>query len=1258
MQKLFVICVLLFSLSAFAGTIDLESRRTEVNLLNSDDFGMNAEFNISELNSFEVNTKQGAFFQLSIVEGTYSTRIGEPKLPIIRKLIAVPFGAEVQVEALDYNETEYLLSDFGIDHPLMPAQLPVSKSADPSKIKFEINDAVYALNNFTSQPLISVEEIGSMRGVRIFALILEPVKYNPTSGTIRVFNNVKVQVDFDGADIAATRYMRDKAYSHYFNSLYTNSLLNYEEVVSRDQLTQYPVKYIIIADQMFETQLQPFIEWKIEKGFEVIVGYRGDPNVGSSPTEIHNFIQDLYDAGTPDDPAPSFVLFVGDVGQIPSWNGTTGSHITDLNYVKLDGNNMIPDMYYGRFSANNAAELQPQINKTLMYEKYDMPDPSYLGEVVMIAGMDSSHGSTWGNGQINYGTENYFNAAHGIYSYTYLYPSSGSNSANIIQNVSDGVGYINYTAHGSSTSWNDPSFTIANINSLQNSGEYCLAVGNCCLTNKFEVGTCFGEAWLRAEDKGAIGYIGGTNSTYWDEDYWWGVGVGSVVSNPTYASTGLGVYDGLFHDHGEDFAEWTTTTGGMIWRGNMAVTEGGGSINYYWEIYSIMGDPSLEAYLGIPQANTATYPDVLYLGVTTMQVTADPYSYVSLTMDGDIYAAALVDDSGIATLDFNAFSIPGMASLVITKQNRVPIKDEIEIIPSSGPYVIVESYEVFDDNNDIPEYNETIGLNMSFENVGTDDALNVSATLSSDDDYVNISGNTSTIGDISTGSIVTVNDAFEIEVADDIPDQHVVSFTVEMVGSSTWTSTIFITFNAPLFECGPMVIDDIGGDGMLDPGETATLIIPLSNIGNALSTSIITAFSTANPDEITIVNNSFNIDPLDIGEEEFAEFEVNVSNEVLPGTVVSFLFVATGGEYIVAETIFAPIGYIYEDFETGDFSMFEWQMGTRSWEISNVNPYEGVYSAVSQDIGDSQTATILLTMDVPSDGEISFFRKVSSEANFDYLKFYINGNLQDEWAGNVAWGEVVFDVPAGTGVEFKWDYNKDSSVSSGSDCAWIDYIVFPGIGGMGSPFISLDVIGLEFGTVEVGQTATQQFTISNVGDSPLIGVITSPECFNVDQAADNQLTFYVAAGDEIEIDVEFAPLEAIEYSDIITIISNDSVQPLIELPVIGFGEGTGTDPNLIPALTTLYGNYPNPFNPTTTISYGLNQDSDVKLYVYNIRGQKVKTLVQENQKAGYHQVRWNGRDENNKNVTSGVYFYELDVDKTDYTSIKKMILLK
>ena len=91
-------------------------------------------------------------------------------------------------------------------------------------------------------------------------------------------------------------------------------------------------------------------------------------------------------------------------------------------------------------------------------------------------------------------------------------------------------------------------------------------------------------------------------------------------------------------------------------------------------------------------------------------------------------------------------------------------------------------------------------------------------------------------------------------------------------------------------------------------------------------------------------------------------------------------------------------------------------------------------------------------------------------------------------------------------------------------------------------------------------------------------------------------------------------------------------------------------------VTSLSRNYPNPFNPETTISYSLKDNGFVSIEVYNVLGQKVKTLVNNNVVAGPHQVTWKGHDDNNKNVSSGIYFYRMKTG--NYTSTKKMILMK
>ena len=103
-------------------------------------------------------------------------------------------------------------------------------------------------------------------------------------------------------------------------------------------------------------------------------------------------------------------------------------------------------------------------------------------------------------------------------------PDMPQASASIISNISEGTGLSNYTAHCGSNGWGDPSFNTSDVSTLQNFNEYGLVISNCCLPNKFDEPVCFGEALLRAEDKGAVGHIGASNNTYWDEDYWWAVG--------------------------------------------------------------------------------------------------------------------------------------------------------------------------------------------------------------------------------------------------------------------------------------------------------------------------------------------------------------------------------------------------------------------------------------------------------------------------------------------------------------------------------------------------------------------------------------------------------------------------------------------------------------------------------------------------------------------------------------------------------------
>jgi len=103
--------------------------------------------------------------------------------------------------------------------------------------------------------------------------------------------------------------------------------------------------------------------------------------------------------------------------------------------------------------------------------------------------------------------------------------------------------------------------------------------------------------------------------------------------------------------------------------------------------------------------------------------------------------------------------------------------------------------------------------------------------------------------------------------------------------------------------------------------------------------------------------------------------------------------------------------------------------------------------------------------------------------------------------------------------------------------------------------------------------------------------------------------------------------------------------------------GSGSDDEVIPAtITALTGNYPNPFNPSTTISYSIKDPTAVQIVIYNVKGQKIRTLVNQNQTNGKYNVVWNGKDDKNQPVGSGVYYYRMTAGS--YISSKKMLLVE
>jgi hypothetical protein len=136
-------------------------------------------------------------------------------------------------------------------------------------------------------------------------------------------------------------------------------------------------------------------------------------------------------------------------------------------------------------------------------------------------------------------------------------------------------------------------------------------------------------------------------------------------------------------------------------------------------------------------------------------------------------------------------------------------------------------------------------------------------------------------------------------------------------------------------------------------------------------------------------------------------------------------------------------GSIIEDWETGNLTKFDWSTGgNKPWAINFSNPYQGSYSAKSGNIDNGEVSSIEVTMDVIGYDDISFYRKVSSEAGGDFLRFYIDNNLKGEWSGEQPWEYESYQVKPGIHT-FKWSFVKDNATTTGLDAGWTDYIVFP-----------------------------------------------------------------------------------------------------------------------------------------------------------------------------------------------------------------------
>lgn len=350
-------------------------------------------------------------------------------------------------------------------------------------------------------------------------------------------------------------------------------------------------------------------------------------------------------------------------------------------------------------------------------------------------------------------------------------------------------------------------------------------------------------------------------------------------------------------------------------------------------------------------------------------------------------------------------------------------------------------------NNGELDPGEFINVTLSMANFSDEPANGVTVELSTDCEFITITDDSEYFGDFGLEDIIEIEDAFAFDVANNIPGGETVKFTINAYnGTEAWTSTFSVTANGVNLTIGTITINDASGNnnGSLDPGETVDLYVEIGNGGQIDALEAMANLTSTNS-MVTINSGTFDLETLGAGETVEASFNITVDETTPIGSSIDMKFVIESGYYLVESMYYPKVGLIVEDFETGDFSKFEWEMsGNADWTIVNSGAYEGTYAAKSGSIGDMSESEMFLELEVASNDSIAFYTKVSSEATYDFLRFYINNQLKDEWAGEINWTRVAFPVSAGVQT-FRWVYEKDQSVANGGDCAWVDFIELPAI---------------------------------------------------------------------------------------------------------------------------------------------------------------------------------------------------------------------
>ena len=961
--------------------------------------------------------------------GTPLLQKGAPDLPKFTQSYIVPDLAAMKLELIraDYYDME------NID--IAPSKGNITRDQDPRDIPFTFG-AEYQMETFFPLSPIDSRSPYIVRDFRAQTLIVYPTQYDPATRTLRVYTHLEFKLKENKNAEPINPFVRTKSFDeldYHFQAIYKNLFPNYNAYSVMYSPVVDNGKLLIISKSSYLSDMDPFIEWKRQRGMTVYVA--DIATVGNTSSAIKTYVTNMYN-----NEGISFVLLVGDAQHVTTFTATSGH--SDNSYGYITGSDSYPELFVGRFSAESNAEVQTMVERVLRYEKY--PDTGSWYKNGVGAASDQGPGD-----DNEYDYEHVRNIRTDLLNYTYtnvdeLYDGTqggqdapGNPTSTMLFNIfQNGVSVFNYTGHGSSTSCATTGLNSSDVDDMTNVGKYPFIFSVACVNGNFVGGTCFAEKWIRAshdttgEPTGAIATLMSTINQSWNppmsgQDEMNDILVESYSNNKprSFAAIAMNGCMQMNDDYGSAGDEMTDT-------------------------WTCFGDPTVYIRTDIPSAMSVTHPLVATMGSTSMSIGCNfDSSFVSLMQNGQVLDAGMIVN-GTLSLNFGSIATVDTLILTVFAYNKIPYIAELPVIVPNGPYVVQSSVSVQDsqgNNDQEADYGETINFDLELTNVGTVNTTGLSVSMSVSDPHIAVNNGTTNWSALSSNNGVASNNALSVTISDSVPDGHVVPFQLTITDSlgNSWPGMFNLHIHAPKLLFTDYEVDDASGgngNGVLDQGETATLTFHLKNSGHSDAVINSNSVTTTSP-HLTLSGNPILTNVAE-GTTADLSYNVVVGNNVPVGSLASFDLSTDAGAYSTSDNMIVSIGRLIEDFETGGFTSYNWVMGGTSPWVSDQNAYAGTYSSKSGMITHNQISEMNVSMNVIAADSIRFYYKVSSEANYDFFRFKIDGVEMGAWSGDVSWSYAAFPVSVGQHT-FSWIYEKDYIVTSGQDAAWVDEIIFP-----------------------------------------------------------------------------------------------------------------------------------------------------------------------------------------------------------------------